>query len=115
MIGNATKNTVLQLASFDKQQFVKALSIIQENFPGFKEINLNCGCPSENLQQRYGAALMASPKFLFIYYYYYYYYYYYFYYYYYSYLLLLIIIIFILTDEIINDNTEEIITIIILK
>lgn len=50
----------LQIAGSDPREL--ALCAVMGEKAGFDEINLNCGCPSERVQQgRFGAALMKEP------------------------------------------------------
>lgn len=50
----------LQLGGSDPEELAKAARI-GEQF-GYREINLNCGCPSDRVQSgRFGACLMAEP------------------------------------------------------
>src|SRR5690348_4593843 len=51
----------LQLGGSDPGQLAECAKIGAEY--GYDEINLNCGCPSDKVQQgRFGACLMAEPE-----------------------------------------------------
>src|SRR6476659_5089519 len=51
----------LQLGGSEPALLAQAASIGAER--GFDEINLNCGCPSDRVQQgRFGACLMREPQ-----------------------------------------------------
>ncbi|MEM7284194.1 MAG: tRNA dihydrouridine(20/20a) synthase DusA, partial [Pseudomonadota bacterium] len=51
----------LQLGGSDPERLAEA-AMIGENF-GYKEVNLNVGCPSDRVQHgRFGVCLMAEPK-----------------------------------------------------
>ena len=51
----------IQLGGSDPSSLAEA-SIISEEF-GFREVNLNVGCPSNKVQKgRFGAVLMKEPK-----------------------------------------------------
>ena len=60
-LGPSDPNTIVQLASCDKAEFVSAIEKIVRR--GFREINLNSGCPSDRVQHAgVGAVLMKSPQ-----------------------------------------------------
>jgi len=51
----------LQLGGSDPQDLARSAKLGEEW--GYDEINLNCGCPSDRVQNgRFGACLMAEPK-----------------------------------------------------
>lgn len=51
----------LQLGGSDKMALIECAKIAEQQ--GFVEINLNLGCPSDNVQAgRFGACLMAEPE-----------------------------------------------------
>ena len=51
----------IQLGGSDPSSLAEA-SMISEEF-GFREVNLNVGCPSNKVQKgRFGAVLMKEPK-----------------------------------------------------
>ncbi len=52
---------VLQIGGSDPSDLAKAAKLAAEY--GYKEINLNCGCPSERVQKgSFGACLMREPE-----------------------------------------------------
>lgn len=57
----AEKPLALQVAGDDPDQLTQALSLASAY--DYDEINLNCGCPSDKVQEaHYGACLMAEPE-----------------------------------------------------
>ena len=53
----------IQLGGSDPSSLAEA-SVVSEEF-GFREINLNIGCPSSKVQKgRFGAVLMREPEFV---------------------------------------------------
>jgi tRNA-dihydrouridine synthase A len=60
--GDDGNNVVLQLASCDVKKFASACEIAHRQ-AGYKEINLNCGCPAKSaIKHQYGAILMKQPE-----------------------------------------------------
>lgn len=58
---NAEHPVVLQLGGSDPAQLARAAKIGAD--AGYDAINLNCGCPSDRVQQgKFGACLMAEPS-----------------------------------------------------
>jgi tRNA-dihydrouridine synthase A len=58
---NAEQPVALQLGGSDPDE-LSAAAKLGEQF-GYREINLNCGCPSDRVQSgRFGACLMAEPE-----------------------------------------------------
>ena len=54
---------VLQLGGSDPSKLVNAAKISYDY--GYREINLNCGCPSDKVQSgSFGACLMREPNWL---------------------------------------------------
>ena len=54
-------NVVLQLGGCEVGAMLEVAKIAQQQ--GFKEININCGCPSNRVQKgHFGACLMARPQ-----------------------------------------------------
>ena len=53
--------TGVQLGGSDPAQLAQAAQMVEQ--AGYQEVNLNCGCPSDRVQQGgIGACLMASPE-----------------------------------------------------
>jgi tRNA-dihydrouridine synthase A len=59
---NVEDPVVLQLGGSDADQMARAARLAAEH--GYKEININCGCPSEKVAGAgcFGAALMMEPE-----------------------------------------------------
>ncbi|KAK3820427.1 MAG: tRNA-dihydrouridine synthase, partial [Benniella sp.] len=58
--GEPWENKVVQLGGSDPEALAKAAMLVQNN--GYKELNLNVGCPSPRVQKgAFGAVLMKSP------------------------------------------------------
>lgn len=59
-VGSANPDTVVQLGGCEPQAMATAAKIVQDH--GFREININIGCPSDRVQHgNFGAVLMKSP------------------------------------------------------
>ncbi len=57
----AEQPVALQLGGSDPRMLAEAARVGEDY--GYSEINLNCGCPSDRVQEgRFGACLMAEPK-----------------------------------------------------
>jgi tRNA-dihydrouridine synthase A len=53
--------SAIQLGGSDPDQLAKASKLVED--AGYQEVNLNCGCPSDRVQQGgIGACLMAEPS-----------------------------------------------------
>jgi tRNA-dihydrouridine synthase A len=58
--GVANEDTVVQLGGCDPGSMALATKIVQDH--GFKEVNINVGCPSDRVQHgKFGAVLMKTP------------------------------------------------------
>ncbi|KAI8575680.1 hypothetical protein K450DRAFT_180494 [Umbelopsis ramanniana AG] len=58
--GVAHEDTVVQLGGCDPGNMALAAKIVQDH--GFKEVNINVGCPSDRVQHgNFGAVLMKTP------------------------------------------------------
>jgi tRNA-dihydrouridine synthase A len=58
--GIAHEDTVVQLGGSDPGSMALATKIVQDQ--GFKEVNINVGCPSDRVQHgNFGAVLMKTP------------------------------------------------------
>lgn len=59
-VGVANEDTVVQLGGCDSGNIALASKIVQDY--GFKEVNINVGCPSDRVQHgNFGAVLMKTP------------------------------------------------------
>ncbi|KAG0263926.1 hypothetical protein BG011_007759 [Mortierella polycephala] len=59
--GEPWEGKVVQLGGSDPEAMSKAAVLVQEN--GYKEVNLNVGCPSPRVQKgAFGAVLMKTPS-----------------------------------------------------
>ncbi|KAF8936335.1 hypothetical protein BGZ58_004291 [Dissophora ornata] len=59
--GEPWEGKVVQLGGSDPEAMAKAAMLVQEN--GYKELNLNVGCPSPRVQKgAFGAVLMKTPS-----------------------------------------------------
>ncbi|KAF9129355.1 hypothetical protein BGW39_004231 [Mortierella sp. 14UC] len=59
--GEPWEGKVVQLGGSDLEAMAKAALLVQEN--GYKELNLNVGCPSPRVQKgAFGAVLMKTPQ-----------------------------------------------------
>ncbi|KAG2176122.1 hypothetical protein INT43_005355, partial [Umbelopsis isabellina] len=59
-VGDANPDTVVQLGGCEPQAMATAAKIVQDH--GFREVNINVGCPSDRVQHgNFGAVLMKSP------------------------------------------------------
>ncbi|KAI9287247.1 dihydrouridine synthase-domain-containing protein [Umbelopsis sp. AD052] len=59
-VGVANEDTVVQLGGCDPGNIALASKIVQDH--GFKEVNINVGCPSDRVQHgNFGAVLMKTP------------------------------------------------------
>ncbi|KAF9433693.1 hypothetical protein BGZ76_009103 [Entomortierella beljakovae] len=59
--GEPWENKVVQLGGSDPEAMAKAAMLVQDN--GYKELNLNVGCPSPRVQKgAFGAVLMKTPS-----------------------------------------------------
>ena len=53
--------SAFQLGGSDPHQLAQAAKLVES--AGYQEVNLNCGCPSDRVQQGgIGACLMAEPR-----------------------------------------------------
>jgi tRNA-dihydrouridine synthase A len=60
-VGIANQDTVVQLGGCDPEAMATAARIVQDH--GFREINVNVGCPSDRVQHgNFGAVLMKRPQ-----------------------------------------------------
>ncbi|KHN69378.1 tRNA-dihydrouridine synthase [Ordospora colligata] len=61
MVGKYDANTVVQIGGSDASEIVEAVKILQSL--GYKEFNLNCGCPSARVKKGcFGAILMLKKQ-----------------------------------------------------
>ncbi|KAF9958031.1 hypothetical protein BGZ65_001716 [Modicella reniformis] len=59
--GEPWESKVVQLGGSDPEAMAKAAKLVQDN--GYKEVNLNVGCPSARVQMgAFGAVLMKTPS-----------------------------------------------------
>jgi tRNA-dihydrouridine synthase A len=59
-VGTARSNVVVQLGGSDPENMAQAASLLQQS--GYHQVNINVGCPSQNVQHgQFGAVLMKKP------------------------------------------------------
>lgn len=59
-VGTPRSNVVVQLGGSNPDDMARAAKILEEY--GYSEVNLNVGCPSQNVQSgMFGAILMKTP------------------------------------------------------
>ncbi|KAI9251711.1 tRNA-dihydrouridine synthase [Sporodiniella umbellata] len=60
-VGTPRSNIVVQLGGSDPEAMAKAAKTIEDY--GYSEVNINVGCPSQNVQSgKFGAVLMKTPQ-----------------------------------------------------